>query len=204
MEGRAAWRQRQRHLRSWWRREQQSVAAALATFQHHSAPRRQRTARAGGGYEVKYTAKLRLKSPPPPAAGAVCYEMDTGEDDGSAPAAGRPAPLLEVLPQEGTRRHTGSGYELVLEIMVPQLGWAYNDVPGSVYIDGLARVVQKVLDEREGREHGGGEARSSNKMPGRRKRKKRRKKKLLKASSSTSSRRRAVCSRTRRTRLRTR
>ena len=37
--------------------------------------------------------------PPPQAAGAVYFEMDTGEDDGSAPAAARPAPLMEVLPQ---------------------------------------------------------------------------------------------------------
>ena len=53
------------------------------------------------------------------------HEMDTGEDDCSAPAAGRPAPLLEVLPQEGMRRHTGVAFELVLDPVVPQLGRIY-------------------------------------------------------------------------------
>ena len=32
----AAWRRRQRRLRSWWRYEQQTVAAVLATVTHHS------------------------------------------------------------------------------------------------------------------------------------------------------------------------
>ena len=66
---------------------------------------------------------------PSQAAGAVYFEMDTGEDDGSAPAAGRPAPLLEVLPQEGTRRHTGEAFELVLDPVVPQLGRDIVDNP---------------------------------------------------------------------------
>ena len=38
--------------------------------------------------------------PTPQAAGAQHFAMDAGEDVGEAPAAGRPAPLLEVLPQE--------------------------------------------------------------------------------------------------------
>ena len=70
--------------------------------------------------------------PPPQAAGAVYFEMDNREDDGSAPAAGRPAPLLEVLPQKGTRRHTGSGYELVLDPVVPQLGRDVTDWPPTM------------------------------------------------------------------------
>ena len=32
----AAWRRRQRRLRSWWRHEQQSVAMALSAAAHHS------------------------------------------------------------------------------------------------------------------------------------------------------------------------
>ena len=32
----AAWRRRQRRLRSWWRHEQQSVAMALSAAVHHS------------------------------------------------------------------------------------------------------------------------------------------------------------------------
>ena len=54
---------------------------------------------------MKYTATLR-KMLPPQAAGAVYFEMDTGEDDGSAPAAARPAPLLEVLPQARVQQRT--------------------------------------------------------------------------------------------------
>ena len=42
----------------------------------------------------------------PQAAGALFFAMDAGEDVGEAPAAGRPAPLLEVLPQERVQRRT--------------------------------------------------------------------------------------------------
>ena len=49
--------------------------------------------------------------------------MDTGEDVGEAAAAERPPPLREVQPQPGEMgRHCGSGYELVLDATVPQLG----------------------------------------------------------------------------------
>ena len=44
--------------------------------------------------------------PTPQAAGAQHFAMDAGEDVGEAPAAGRPAPLLEVLPQERVQQHT--------------------------------------------------------------------------------------------------
>ena len=43
---------------------------------------------------------------PPQAAGAQYFAMDAGEDVGEAPAAGRPAPLLEVLPQERVQQRT--------------------------------------------------------------------------------------------------
>ena len=83
----AAWRRRQRRLRSWWRHEQQTVAAVLATFQHHSAPRGPRTARTGGrardelhGYAPEDASSQ--------AAGAQNFAMDAGEDDGEAAAAG--------------------------------------------------------------------------------------------------------------------
>ena len=48
------------------------------------------------------------------------------EDEGEAPAAGRPAPFPEVLPQAGLGRHGGVGYELVLANAVPQLGVELN------------------------------------------------------------------------------
>ena len=119
-EGGAAWRRRQRRLRSWYRHEQQTVAAALATFAHHSAPRGQRMARARGRARVEVHGRV-LEDARPQAAGAVYFEMDTGEDDGSAPAAARPAPLMEVLPQVGLGRHDGIAYELVQALDAPLL-----------------------------------------------------------------------------------
>ena len=63
------------------------------------------TARAGrGGREMFYTAAFR-KMPSLQAAGAWHFAMDAGEDVGEAPA-GRPAPLLEVLPQEQVQWRT--------------------------------------------------------------------------------------------------
>ena len=122
----AAQRRKQRRLRSWWRHEQQTVAAVLATFQHHSAPRGPRTARTGGRARVEVHGRVP-EDALPQAAGAVYFEMDTGEDDGSAPAAARPAPLLEVLPQERVQRRTAE--QIVdpvpvvpmLHVFVPQM-----------------------------------------------------------------------------------
>ena len=136
------------------------------------------------------------------------YEMDTGEDDGSAPAAERPAPLLEVLPQAGLRRHTGEAFELVLDPVVPQLGRDLTVLPDPmvsrfrrcfeamdeverVHGPEAARRLQDALRqgalERETGEHEQeeGEARSSNKMGKKGKRRRRRKKKLPKGSSSS-------------------
>ena len=136
------------------------------------------------------------------------YEMDTGEDDGSAPAAERPAPLLEVLPQAGLRRHTGEAFELVLDPVVPQLGRDLTVLPDPrvsrfrrcfeamdeverVHGPEAARRFQDALRqgalERETGEHEQeeGEARSSNKMGKKGKRRRRRKKKLPKGSSSS-------------------
>ena len=55
-----------------------------------------------------------------------------GDDDVEAPAAVRPAPLVEVRPQMGYKRHCGSGFELVLDVTVPQLGRELVDVPNVV------------------------------------------------------------------------
>ena len=73
-------------------------------------------ARAGGGRnELHYTAKFR-SIPQPQAAGARYFAMDAGEDVGEAPADGRPAPLLEVLPQERIQQRTAE------QIVDPALG----------------------------------------------------------------------------------
>ena len=50
-------------------------------FQHHSAPRGPRTARTGGRARVEVHGRVP-EDALPQAAGAVYFEMDTGEDDG--------------------------------------------------------------------------------------------------------------------------
>ena len=117
--GGSARRRHERRLRSFLCHERMAVARALAESTHHSA-QRQKTARAGRRHE------LRSNPPPPPpplpqAAGAQYSAMDAGEDGGEAPAAGRPAPLLEVLPQAGLGRYCGCGFELVLDVTVSQM-----------------------------------------------------------------------------------
>ena len=74
------------------------MAAVLATYQHHSAPREQRTARTGERAREELHGYGRCL----PLPGGWCPRLCDGhrEDVGEAPAAGRPAPLLEVLPQE--------------------------------------------------------------------------------------------------------
>ena len=96
----AAWRRRQRRLRSWWRHKQQTVAAVLATYQHHSAPTGTEDGR-GARDELHGYAPEDAR---PQAAGAQHFAMDAGE----APAAGRPAPLLEVLTQSAPRSRSCS------------------------------------------------------------------------------------------------
>ena len=130
-EGGAAKRRRDGRLRMHWRHEQLTLRMALAAALHHScdvgpvtynALRSQRTARAGGGNEQYYTAKF-WNIPPPQAAGAGHFAMDVGE----APPAGRPAPLLEVLPKVRVLRRTveqnGAVVPLVLALAdsMPQM-----------------------------------------------------------------------------------
>ena len=91
--GGAAWRRRERRLRSWAKHERLTVAMALAEAFHHSAPWRQDTARAMEGVEGEANDVPRHQKPPP--------------------AGTRPAPLDEVtVPQgfwPGALRQPGSG-----------------------------------------------------------------------------------------------
>ena len=78
--------------------------------------------------------------PPPPD-----FEMDTGEDDGSAPAAARPAPLTEVLPQVGLERHDGIAYELVQALDAPVLQ-TVEQLPNLVkFFAALSPVPEQVI-----------------------------------------------------------
>ena len=90
---------------------------ALAESTHHSA-QRQKTARAGG-WERGELHGHGLEHPSFQAAGAQYFSMD---DDEEAPAAARPAPVEEVQPPGRQERHCGSGFDLVLDATVPQLG----------------------------------------------------------------------------------
>ena len=100
----AAWRRRQRRLRSWWRHEQQTVAAVLATFQHHSAPRGPRTARTGRGARDELHGHAP-EDAPPQAAGTQYFAMDV--DDVPAAGGSRPDRLPDVSgPQERVQRRT--------------------------------------------------------------------------------------------------
>ena len=87
------------------RHERLTVAMALAEMNHHAAPRGQTMARAGGGARDVLYGRVP-EDALTQAAGARYFAMDVGKDDGEAPAAGRPAPLLEVLPQERVQQRT--------------------------------------------------------------------------------------------------
>ena len=131
----AAQRRRGRRLRAAWRHEQQSIAQALAAYTHHSAPRRQTMTRAGGWERVARHGQVP-EHPTPQAAGAQHFAMDAGEDVGEAPAAVRPAPLLEVLPQERVQRRT---VELIVDC-VPEVPLLDAPVPQTV--DQLVEVLR--------------------------------------------------------------
>ena len=143
----AAQRRRGRRLRAAWRHEQQSIAQALAAKTHHSAPRRQTMARAGGWERVALHGQVP-EHPTPQAAGAQHFPMDAGEDVGEAPAAGRPAPLLEVLPQERVQQRT---VEQIVD-PVPVVPLLHVFVPQMVeqLVDILApldfRVAEQVIE----------------------------------------------------------
>ena len=143
----AAWRRRQRRLRSWWRHEQQTVAAVLATFQHHSAPRGPRTARTRRGARDELHG-YAPEDAPPQAAGAQHFALDAGEDDGEAPAAGRPAPLLEVVPQERVQQRTAE--QIVDPVPVVPLLHAFVPQKVEQLVDILApldfRVAEQVIE----------------------------------------------------------
>ena len=140
-------RRRQRRLRQWLRHERLSVAMALAEMSHHTAPRRQTMARAGGGPRVALHGHVP-EHVPPQAAGAQFFAMDTGEDVGDAPAAERPAPLLEVLPQVWVQRRTVE--QIVdpvpvvpmLHVLVPQMVEQLVDILAPLDF----RIVEQVIE----------------------------------------------------------
>ena len=112
----AAWRRRQRRLRSMLRHERQTVRMELAAALHHSW---------GGGLETYEGLRAQKTA----SAGPAEY-FELSSDDGRPAGVERPAALLEPRPQGKMERHTGVGYELVhrLEVPVPQMGEQLLDV----------------------------------------------------------------------------
>ena len=167
-------RRRERRLRAYLRYARMSVAMALAESTHHSAPRGQTTARAGWWVRGEVHGEVPAE-PTPQEPGTQHFKLD---DEDSVPELGgtRRDRLVDVRPQEGTRRHTGVGCELVLDPVVPQLDRGRCEVVPLVE---LYRLGFWPVEET------GRGSWSSNKMAGRRKRKKRRKKKVPKSSSSS-------------------
>ena len=99
--------------------------------------------------ELNYTAAPA--DAPHQAAGAQYFAMDAGEDTVQAPAAERPAPLLEVLPLVGLALHGGIGSELVLASAVPQLG-------AHEAMTTLPDFLKAVREEEKGKEKDQGKA----------------------------------------------
>ena len=81
-------------------------------------------------------------------AGAQHFAMDAGEDVGEAPAAGRPAPLLEVLPQERVQQRTAE--QIVDPVPVVPLLHAFVPQMVEQLVDILApldfRVAEQVIE----------------------------------------------------------
>ena len=87
----AAWRRRQRRLRSWWRHEKQTVSAELATATHHSH------SKVGTAYDAP---RGQTKVTSTRVGPAEYYELSSG-------------------PQGKLLRHARVGYEIVLSLDVP-------------------------------------------------------------------------------------
>ena len=133
----AAWRRRQRRLRSMLRHERQTVAMALAESLHHSA-QRQKTARAGEWVREEVHGEVP-EAPTPQEPGTQYFHLD---DYDSVPELGgsRPDRLAGVRPQERVPRH------IVEQIVdsAPVLPLLHAPVPQTV--DSVGEVL-KILNE---------------------------------------------------------
>ena len=129
----AAWRRRQRWLRSMLRHERQTVRMELAAALHHSW---------GGGLETHEGQRAQNTASAGPAE---YYELFS--DDGRPAGEERPAALLEPRPQERDWRHTGVGFEIAqnLEVPVPQMGEQLPDVL-QFFATFLPFVAEQVIE----------------------------------------------------------
>ena len=122
----AAWRRRQRRLRSMLRHERQTVAMALAECLHHSAQRPEK-ARAREVEEQDQDEALRRQKAPPPGK--------------------RPGVLKDPEPQGRIRQHCGVGFELVQALDVPVLQMVEQPVEVDTFFRlSLPAVVEQVIE----------------------------------------------------------
>ena len=122
----AARRRRERRLRAYLRYARMSVAMALAEATHHTAPWGQKTARARGEERDELHDSKGLMTPP----------------------STRPAPLVEVRPQERVQRHTveqrieHTPYVQILDALVPQMVEQLVDFFKDLDVEVPAQVIE--------------------------------------------------------------
>ena len=107
----AAKRGRERRLRSWVKHERLTVAMALAEQLHHSANR------------VERDAALRRQT-------TRAREGEVREEHHALRGTDATSPVMR--PQEGIQRHTGVGFGLVLDPVVPQIAEQLVEVVAPV------------------------------------------------------------------------
>ena len=122
----AAWRRRQRRLRSMLRHERQTVAVALAECLHHSAQPLEK-ARAREVEEQDQNEALRRQKAPPPGK--------------------RPGVLKDPEPQGRFGQHCGVGFELVQALDVPVLQMVEQPVEVLSFLrSSLSAVPEQVIE----------------------------------------------------------
>ena len=101
----------------------------------------------GGRGARRSTRRSSGRKPlPPQTAGAQYFCVSDVQE---APAGGSPAPLSEVWPQVGEERHCGCGFELVLDVTVPQLGRELVEAPTIPFIEqtvGIPGVPRSLVE----------------------------------------------------------
>ena len=129
----AAWRRRQRRLRSMLRHERQTVRMELGAALHHS----------WSGELVTYKGLRAQKT----ASAGPAEHFELSSDDGRPAGAERPAALLEPRLQGDVQRHAGIGYELAQNLDVPvlQMGEQLPDVL-QLFASFLPVVAEQVIE----------------------------------------------------------
>ena len=129
----AAWRRRQRRMRSWWRHEQQSIAAVLATVSHRSYPKVDTANAVLRGQTIGTSTR---------AGDAEYYELSS--DDGRPAGGTRPRSLLDPRPQVKVEQHGGIGCELVLALDAPMLHIRDEDLALKAFLEQVS--IQEIAE----------------------------------------------------------